>query len=36
VDEALGKLTLEQVYAALRTYIKPDGFVSAVAGDFKP
>jgi zinc protease len=36
VDEALGKLTLEQVNAALRTYVKPDSFVSAVAGDFKP
>jgi zinc protease len=36
VDEALSKLTLDQVNAALRTYIKPDSFVSAVAGDFKP
>jgi len=36
VDDALGKLTLEQVNAALRTYIKPESFVSAVAGDFKP
>jgi zinc protease len=36
VDDALGKLTLEQVNAALRTYVKPDSFVSAVAGDFKP
>ena len=36
VDDALGKLTLEQVNAALRTYIKPETFVSAVAGDFKP
>jgi len=36
VDDALGKLTLEQVNAALRTYLKPESFVSAVAGDFKP
>ena len=34
--DALGKLTLEQVNAALRNYIKPESFVSAVAGDFKP
>jgi zinc protease len=36
VDDALSQLTLEQVNAALRTYVKPDSFVSAVAGDFKP
>jgi zinc protease len=36
VDAALGALTLEQVNAALRKYITPDGFVSAYAGDFKP
>ncbi|HEX3139369.1 MAG TPA: insulinase family protein, partial [Rhizobacter sp.] len=36
VDEALSKLTLEQVNAALRTYVKPGDLVSAVAGDFKP
>jgi zinc protease len=36
VDEALSKLTLEQVNAALRTYVTPDSFTSAVAGDFKP
>jgi zinc protease len=36
VDAALSALTLEQVNAALRTYIKPESFVSAVAGDFKP
>ncbi|MEO8155638.1 MAG: pitrilysin family protein [Rhizobacter sp.] len=36
VDDALSKLTLEQVNAALRSYIKPDSFVSAAAGDFKP
>ena len=36
VDAAIGTLTLEQVNAALRKYITPDGFVSAYAGDFKP
>ncbi len=36
VDEALEKLTLDQVNTALRKYVKPDGFVTAVAGDFKP
>lgn len=36
VDDALSKLTLEQVNAALRTYVRPDGFVSGFAGDFKP
>ena len=36
VDEALSKLSVDQVNAALRTYVKPEGFVSAVAGDFKP
>lgn len=36
VDEALGKLTLEQVNAALRKYVKPESFVTAVSGDFKP
>ncbi|KQU77077.1 MULTISPECIES: pitrilysin family protein [unclassified Rhizobacter] len=36
VDDALSKLTLEQVNAALRTYVKPDAFVSGFAGDFKP
>lgn len=36
VDEALSRLTLEQVNAALRTYVKPSGFVGGFAGDFKP
>ncbi|MET0333718.1 MAG: pitrilysin family protein [Rhizobacter sp.] len=36
VDEAIGKLTLEQVNAALRKHVKPDSFVTAVSGDFKP
>jgi zinc protease len=36
VDDAIRGLTLEQVNAALRTYVKPDQFISAVAGDFKP
>ena len=35
VDAALAALTTEQVNAALRRYIKPDGFVIAFAGDFK-
>jgi zinc protease len=36
VDEALSQLTLDRVNTALRTYIKPDSFVSVMAGDFKP
>jgi zinc protease len=36
VDAALTKLTVDEVNAALRKYLKPEGFVSAVAGDFKP
>jgi zinc protease len=36
VDDAVARLTLDQVNAALRTYVKPESFVSAVAGDFKP
>jgi len=36
VDRALSQLTLPQVNAALRKYIRPDAFVSAFAGDFKP
>ncbi len=36
VDEALSQLTVERVNSALRTYIKPDSFVSVMAGDFKP
>ena len=34
VDKELEALTVEQVNAALRKYIRPDGFVSGVAGDF--
>lgn len=36
VDEALGRLTLEQVNTALRKHLKPESFITAVAGDFKP
>jgi zinc protease len=36
VDAALTSLTLAQVNAALRKYVKPDTFAAAVAGDFKP
>jgi zinc protease len=36
VDAAIGQLTLEQVNAALRQYVKPDQFISVFAGDFKP
>lgn len=36
VDAAIGKLTLEQVNAALRKYLKPGNFAAAYAGDFKP
>ncbi len=36
VDAAIAALTLEQVNAALRKYIDPARFASAVAGDFKP
>ncbi|TMH12948.1 MAG: insulinase family protein [Betaproteobacteria bacterium] len=35
VDAALASLTLAQVNAALRKYVKPDQFISAFAGDFK-
>jgi zinc protease len=35
-DAAIGALTLEHVNAALRKYVRPDDFVSAYAGDFKP
>jgi zinc protease len=35
VDEALEALTLEQVNAALRRYVKPEQFVTGVGGDFK-
>ncbi|WP_119156053.1 M16 family metallopeptidase [Caldimonas tepidiphila] len=36
VDEALQALTVEQVNAALRKYVNPSQFVTAVGGDFKP
>jgi zinc protease len=35
IDEALGKLTLAQVNAALRKYLKPDDLAIVLAGDFK-
>lgn len=35
VDAQLQALTLDQVNAALKRYLKPDGFVMGVAGDFK-
>ena len=35
-DAALAKLTLDQVNAALRKYLKPGDFAAAYAGDFKP
>ena len=35
VDDAIASLTLEQVNAAWRAYIKPDSLVVAWAGDFK-
>ncbi len=36
VDAALESLTLEQVNAALKRYLRPEQFVIGVAGDFKP
>jgi zinc protease len=36
VDAALESMTLQQVNAALRKYLKPEDFVSVFAGDFKP
>jgi zinc protease len=36
VDAKLTSLTLDQVNAALRKYVKPDAYVAAFAGDFKP
>jgi len=36
VDEALAAATPEQVNAALRKYLKPQAFVTAFGGDFKP
>lgn len=35
IDEAIGRLTLEQVNAALRKYVKPDDLAMVLAGDFK-
>jgi zinc protease len=35
VDDAIAKLDVQTVNAALRKYIKPDDFVSAWGGDFK-
>jgi zinc protease len=35
VDEAIDKLTVEQVNAALRRHLRPEAFVAAVGGDFK-
>jgi zinc protease len=35
-DQAIGRLTLDRVNAALRRYIKPDALVLGFAGDFKP
>lgn len=35
VDAALESMTLQQVNEALRKYIRPDAFVTGVAGDFK-
>ena len=36
VDAALAKLTLAEVNAALRKYVRPESFAAAFAGDFKP
>ena len=36
VDDALSKLTVEQVNEALRRYVKPSDLVVVFAGDFKP
>ena len=36
VDAALVKLTLTEVNAALRKYVRPESFAAAFAGDFKP
>ncbi|MDB5999560.1 MAG: hypothetical protein JWP52_1259, partial [Rhizobacter sp.] len=35
VDDALAKLTLDEVNVALRKYLKPDQFVVGFGGDFK-
>ena len=36
VDDQLAAATLDGVNAALRKYLKPDGFVIGFGGDFKP
>jgi zinc protease len=36
VDDAIAAATLASVNAALRRYLKPDQFVFAFGGDFKP
>ena len=36
VDAAIAALTVDQVNAALRKYVRPGEWASAVAGDFKP
>jgi zinc protease len=36
VDAALEKLTLDEVNAALRKYLRPEQFVTAFAGEFRP
>jgi zinc protease len=36
IDAELSRLTLAQVNAALRKYLKPDNLVFVLAGDFKP
>jgi zinc protease len=36
VDEAIAAATLAKVNAALRKYLKPEGFVFAFGGNFKP
>jgi zinc protease len=36
VDASLARLTVAEVNAALRKYVRPEAFVAAFAGDFKP
>ncbi|HEY1393824.1 MAG TPA: insulinase family protein, partial [Methylibium sp.] len=35
IDDAIAKLTADQVNAALRKYLKPESFVYGLGGDFK-
>jgi zinc protease len=35
MDKKISALTPEAVNAALRKYVRPDGFSTALAGDFK-